>query len=371
MSVSGPRVRDLTGKGRRLSVDVVWGSAFELLASVFVVTLGEAEVQEYEAGQELLERTRGAASPGLLAQLEEVGRGDLWLGLIGHAYASPAPRQVESFLDYLSAADPVAVRRGLVAMQVHEEDASSELIDRAAAGDGEAVERLAALCEEDCATGLRELLALQPAKTIEAAVRALRRFDHEVFHGGEETAAALARDAEEKRALSATMPPNRLVETATQGVTFTMQPQVSGVVLIPSAVVRPWVANLEHGTLRIFVYPVSEEVLSADPDAPSPWMVGFYKALADERRLRILNMLVSGPASLSEVAERVGLAKSTVIHHMRALRTAGLVLITVGAEKGYSLRTQAIPEAGRMLRAYLSGPTGAEGLPAESERTRR
>ena len=370
MTVSGPRVRDLTGKRRRLSVDVVSGPAFELLASAFVVTLGEAEVPEYEAGPELLRRTREAASPGLLGELEKVGEGDLWLGLVGQAYDSPEPRQVGTFLDYLAAADPVAVRRDLLAMLVHKRETSAELIDPAAAGDRQAIEALASLCDEECAAGLRRLLAPSPARGLKKAVSVLRRFDAEVFHGGEETAAALARDAEEKRSLAGSMPPARLVEAATSGVTFTLEPQVSGVVLIPSAVTRPWVANLEHGTLRIFMYPVAEEVLGADPDAPSAWMLGFYKALADESRLRILNMLASGPASLGEVAERLGLAKSTVIHHIRALRSAGLVLITVGAEKEYSLRSQAIPEAGRLLRAYLSGPAGMGEPPAEAERKR-
>jgi DNA-binding transcriptional ArsR family regulator len=371
MTVSGPRVRDLTGKKRRLNVEAISGPAFELLASAFVVTLGEDEAKEYEAGPDLLRRTREAASPGLLAQLEEIGRGDPWLGFIGQAYDSPEPYQVGSFLDHLGAADPVAVRRSLVAMQVHKKEAPADMIDQVAAGDPEALEHLAALCDEECAEGLRLLLSRPPRDTVEQILDVLHRFDDEVFHGGEENAAALARDAAEKRALASTMPPDRLVETATNGVTFTMQPEVSGVVLIPSAVTRPWVANLEHGSLRIFMYPVTEETLSADPDAPSPWMLGFYKALADESRLRILNMLSSGPASLGQVAERLGLAKSTVIHHMRALRTAGLVLITVGAEKEYSLRTQAIPEAGRMLRAYLSGPGGAAGASPESERTKR
>jgi DNA-binding transcriptional ArsR family regulator len=370
MTVSGPRVRDFTDKKRRLTVDVASGPAFELLASVFVLAMGHDELEEYEAGPELFERARRDASPELLEALGDMG-GDLWLALIGQAYASPEPRRVGTFLDHLAAADPVAVRRELVAMAVHKQDAPNDLVDRAAAGDGEALEALAAMCEEDCAAGLRKLLSDEPAKTVEALVQVLRRFDDEVFHGGEETAAALARDAEEKRALVPSLPPERLVETATNGVTFTMQPEVSGVVLIPSAVVRPWVAITEHGSLRIFVYPVTAEALSADPDAPSPWMLSFYKALADERRLRILNMLVSGPASLSQVAERIGLAKSTVIHHMRALRTAGLVLITVGEEKEYSLRPQAIPEAGRMLQAYLSGPVGAEGARAQDERIGR
>jgi hypothetical protein len=54
---------------------------------------------------------------------------------------------------------------------------------------------------------------------------------------------------------------------------------------------------------------------------------------------------------------------------MRALRTAGLVLITVGDEKEYSLRPQAIPEAGRLLQTYLSGP--ATGHKAKAKRTGR
>ncbi len=369
MANSGPKVRDYTDKKRRLTVDVVAGASFELLASMFVFTLGRVEAEEYEVGVEWYERTRAAASPGLLSGLEQVGCGDLWLGLIGRAYAAPEPRRVDRFLDHLASCDPSEVVREMLAMQVRRTDATADLIDRAAAGDTEAAAALTEMSEPDCVAGIKKLIAAPPAQTLATVVEILRRFDDEVFHGGEDTAAALARDAEEKKALAATLPAERLVETATNGVTFKLQPEVSGVVLVPSAIVRPWVAITESGSLRIFVYPVSTELLSADPDAPSPWMVSFYKALADERRLRILNMLASGPASLGQVAERMGLAKSTVIHHMRALRTAGLVLITVGDEKEYSLRPQAIPEAGRLLQAYLSGPA-AEGK-AKAERTGR
>jgi DNA-binding transcriptional ArsR family regulator len=368
MTISGPKVRDYTDKKRRLTVDVLSGPAFELLASMFVFTLGRTEVEEYDVGPDWFDRSHAAASPQLLAGLEEVGCGDLWLGLIDQVYSTPEPRRVDGFLEHLSAADPRRVRREMLKMQVHHTEATAATIDRAAEGDAEAIAALLTMCDPKCADGLKKLTATSPAQSLLKILEVLRRFDAEVFHGGEDTAAALARDAEEKRALAASLPPERLVETATNGVTFKLQPEVSGVVLVPSAVVRPWVAITEAGSLRIFVYPVSAETLSADPDAPSPWMVSFYKALADERRLRILNMLASGPASLPEVAERMGLAKSTVIHHMRALRTAGLVLITVGDDKEYSLRPQAIPEAGRLLQAYLGRPTAGE---ANVERTGR
>jgi DNA-binding transcriptional ArsR family regulator len=368
MTISGPKVRDYTDKKRRLTVEVTSGPAFELLASMFVFSMGRQELEEYEVGPEWHDRARAAASSELLAGLEAAGCGDLWLGLIDQAYETPEPRGVGLFLEHLAATDPLAIRRAMLTMQVHRTEATAETIDRAAGGDAEAVAALMAMCDPDCVESLKKLTAVSPAESLARTVEILRRFDAEVFHGGEANAAALDRDAEEKRALAASLPPERLVETATNGVTFKLQPEVSGVVLVPSAVVRPWVLISEAGSLRIFVYPVSAETLGADPDAPSPWMVSFYKALADERRLRILNMLASGPASLPEVAERMGLAKSTVIHHMRALRTAGLVLITVGDDKEYSLRPQAIPEAGRLLQAYLGRPAAGE---ANVERKRR
>ncbi|MBP1633387.1 MAG: bacterial regulatory, arsR family protein [Acidobacteria bacterium] len=349
MTSSGPKVRDYTDKKRRLTVDVVSGAPFELLASLFVFTLGRAELEEYEVGPEWFDQAHAAASPELLTLVEQVGCGDLWLGLVGRAYTAPEPRRVGTFLDYLAGCDANEVLRDLVMMQVHRTEATAELIDRAAGGDAEALSAIQAMCDPECAEGLKKLMGTPAAETLQRVIGVLRRFDAEVFRGGEDTVAALARDAEEKRALAASLPADRLVETATNGVTFKLQPETSGVVLVPSAVVRPWVAITECGSLRIFVYPVSAESL----------------ALADEKRLRILSLLAAGPASLPEVAERIGLAKSTVIHHMRALRTAGLVLITVGDEKEYSLRPQAIPEAGRLLQAYLSGPAAGRGTKSE------
>jgi DNA-binding transcriptional ArsR family regulator len=60
-----------------------------------------------------------------------------------------------------------------------------------------------------------------------------------------------------------------------------------------------------------------------------------------------------------ELAERVDLAKSTAHHHLRILRSAGLVRVTVGEQKSYSLRREGVPEAARLLDAYLTTPTEA------------
>ena len=69
-------------------------------------------------------------------------------------------------------------------------------------------------------------------------------------------------------------------------------------------------------------------------------------------------MLGSGDLYLTEIAERTGLSKPTVSHHLALLRAAGLVTITeAGALTYYSLRRERVLEAGVELAAYLGGPT--------------
>jgi DNA-binding transcriptional ArsR family regulator len=367
MSLQGPRVRDYTDAGRRLTVDAAHGPAFELLFSLYVFSAGcEGEEVPYEAGAEWDATVRARASAELLTELERFGGcGEVWLGLVGEAFDTRAPRTVPAFLDRLAATDPIALRRHVLSIAWHGADGvSPERVERAAAGDASVFDEVRGRCDEAGGAGLRYLMALEPDESLERLIDVLRRYDDEVFDGGATTTEVLARDAEEKRTLAAAMPPEQLVETATGGITFKLQPEVSGVVVVPSVVIRPWALIIEHGSLRIFAYSVSEEVLSAGPDAPAPWMVGFYKALADERRLRILARLAEGPTGLAELTEHLGLAKSTVHHHLRVLRTAGLVRVTVGEEKEYSLRRDAVPEAGRMLEAYLSGPVGVDNVMA-------
>lgn len=50
-----------------------------------------------------------------------------------------------------------------------------------------------------------------------------------------------------------------------------------------------------------------------------------FRALGDETRLRILEMLVSGECSVSELTAGVAVGQSLMSHHLRILREAGLV----------------------------------------------
>lgn len=50
-----------------------------------------------------------------------------------------------------------------------------------------------------------------------------------------------------------------------------------------------------------------------------------YRALGDETRLLLLELLWPGEQCVADLMERTGLGQSLVSHHLRTLRAAGLV----------------------------------------------
>lgn len=51
-----------------------------------------------------------------------------------------------------------------------------------------------------------------------------------------------------------------------------------------------------------------------------------FRALGDETRLRLLQLMVDGERSVAELMELTDLGQSLVSHHLRTLRNAGLVV---------------------------------------------
>jgi DNA-binding transcriptional ArsR family regulator len=124
-------------------------------------------------------------------------------------------------------------------------------------------------------------------------------------------------------------------------------------------VVRPLsLIDQSRDTLLVF-YGMADEFIDSDPEAPPSWLVKTYKALSDERRLRILRRLSEEEASLDDLVDLLGLSKSTVHHHMSVLRAAGLVRVRMSGNKdhkeskAYALRTQALTNAGAFLDTYV------------------
>jgi DNA-binding transcriptional ArsR family regulator len=363
MTVKGPQVRDYTDHDRQLAVIIEASPAYELVLSLFAHQGLEPGEDTGEELSTLVERIESHASPELRRNLDTItGCGEVWLLFLGVVHDLPGSPSIAGFLDAVAGMDPLSLRRLILndAGIKPSRGFDADLIERAVAGEDGAVAEL--LADRAHMDGIAAVLDLGAVECRDLLADTLRRFHDEVFSALPDVSAVLERDAAAKRALAGTMTTERLVETATNGITFEMQPQVSGVMLVPSVVIRPWVVIAEHGTLRVFCYSVADEHLEADPDAPPSYLVELYKALGDERRLRILGVLAGDDLSLRDIADRVGLAKSTTHHHLRTLRMAGLVRVIVSEDdKRYSLRRDSIPEAAALLHAYLGTQSTAHG----------
>ena len=82
-----------------------------------------------------------------------------------------------------------------------------------------------------------------------------------------------------------------------------------------------------------------------------------HKALADVNRLRIVQRLAQGEASVSELIERVGLSQPLVSWHLGRLRVAGLISTRrVGRETVSKL----MPEAFKTFAEYERRVLGLE-----------
>ncbi len=202
---------------------------------------------------------------------------------------------------------------------------------------------------------LRYIFSIEPETMKNAFLDIFAQWYERVFCEMEtQVLPILQRDAEAKQALQATVPLERLVETATNGLEFVPEPWLRRVLLVPSYIERPWNMFSEYQDMKIFCYPVADESMTKDSSIPPARLVRIYKALADERRLRILKMLMTRSYSLQEMADEFGVAKTTMHHHLATLRTAGLVLARPN-ESQYSLRHNMLSEVGDLLDAYLKG----------------
>ncbi|MEO0139978.1 MAG: metalloregulator ArsR/SmtB family transcription factor [candidate division WOR-3 bacterium] len=73
-------------------------------------------------------------------------------------------------------------------------------------------------------------------------------------------------------------------------------------------------------------------------------LVAFHKALSDETRVRIVNLLMEGPCCVKDMVEALGIAQSRVSQHLNVLRHAGMVSVSrVGTSRRYSLEKGAFP----------------------------
>jgi DNA-binding transcriptional ArsR family regulator len=372
----------LRGGGDNPPVSIETGAAYELLLSL--VTISETKNHEVaEVGPEWLADIEKRAGPALMKRLADFGQGtgDGFVHLVPLAYDAPAPRDADTFIEHLAGIDADEIVRQLLGFYDYHirRTTPPDTMRAAVGGDEQAITEVLSACESwpEWHPFVERLLGLGSRRAKEELLGLLREWRTRVWQVEEgRIMPIIQRDAEAKRMLARELPFDRFVEVTTNGVQYVSRPDISRLVLIPSYVNRPWVSFAEQRGAMILVYPVADESVTADSDAPPLRLVRLTKALADEKRLRILRALAERPRGLMELAEQFEVPKTSMHHHMVQLRSAGLVTVMAGKkDKSYRLRNDVLPGLATMLAGYIATPSpmaeeAAEDSPAGPPRRR-
>jgi DNA-binding transcriptional ArsR family regulator len=178
---------------------------------------------------------------------------------------------------------------------------------------------------------------------------------------------ALKEALERAQKLSETMDLPDLIEELSQGVRVEKHHDLPEVLFVPAYWSTPLLLFGKVSEQRaIYVFGARPEEASLVPGEAVPdILLRQLKAMSDPTRLRILRYLTEEPLTPTQLASRLRLRSSTVVHHLKTLRLATLVQVTVGGgkEKRYRARTDRVSAAFGALEDFL----GESEVPAEVE----
>jgi len=344
-AIGTPRV-DLTAD--------VWPSAD--LSMTLCAVVNRASHRAMDVGDAW--RRRAAALDGFVEVIDHYSK-EIWINLLGLPFDLPDARTAEGFVATVRSMDAVDLVRYLAGYyrRVFRRETPAEVMDAAIGGDRGArreFRRTSFPDETQWRDTLRHLLAREPAE-IQAEFGGLAaRFHDEVYAETEQAttrtlAASLQvfRRATEGKSLEAT------VELAAPGVTFIPEAGQTSVVLVPSLAIRPLWAVTDHRAANVFAFPAPRD--EDERVAPPERLVALGKAIGDETRLRILRELATAPATPPDLAERMAIPRTTLLHHLRILRAADLIAVRVNDANyhEYEVRDEHFGELERLLEDYL------------------
>lgn len=351
---------------RRFQVSARSESLFDALLALWSAFGADDKSQSHELGGAFFDSFHAAIPPTAMEALRETGfdDGKAWPAVLS-MIASEAPAgDNDSLLEWLGAYPDVA---GRVCEEfcAFGDPADVELVvsDR----DPEALERLLPTVKEQARDSMRRMLSL-PAEEVGAKLAGAigEILESAYLPASDDWDAAIAASAESARHIEPTMRPQDLIERVTNGLDYTIPLGMTRMILVPTVTLRPWTLITEFGDAVIVNYSVSDDHMERDPDAAPGWLVRFHKALGDEKRLRILREVADGGAGLADLTEVLGVAKSTVFHHIGILRAAGLLRVQVDntedVAKVYRLRTEAFGDADTQLHKYLEVALTPKGV---------
>lgn len=297
------------------SMRIEWSPAYECIISLYTY-LHEKERKNLQLGTAWKEETTKLLPESFAAELADEGWEVLHRFVLLVAQ-SPGKATVADFLEWLEEIPP-----------------------------GEIYERLAPWVET---------MPLNLGEIRDHSLSLLTRWNEHYFSKVDpRILESLEQSARELEQLAKTTPPCELIDQMTNGIWIEPMGDLQEVVLIPQYHCAPTSVLDFYRGMTTCLYPVRD----AGNSQPEPLLelLPITQCLADEKRLQILRQLASSTCTLGELQKHVSLAKSTVHHHVTALRRAGLIRAHYTGSTTvayYSLRHSFVDRLPVLLHSYL------------------
>jgi DNA-binding transcriptional ArsR family regulator len=282
-----------------------------------------------------------------------------WLNFVS---AYPGAHDARSILDALTMMTPLDRVRALCGFQQIQPTLEA-VARRGSWDDADLAAVLAATTDADKgfdrtkATALLTIWA-EAERNGDALLAALREY-YDLFFAEEERritpALARALAAAQQRAQEVPLP--MLMEELSRGLQLDDLLDMPVILLAPCYWTTPIIIfgrNPPDTRIMLFGARRIDEALAPGELAPDT-LVDALKALADPARLAILRYLARASLQPAQLAARLDLRPATVSHHLKVLRLAGLVRVTVrkGNENIYAARPEAVAEVFAALKGFV------------------
>jgi DNA-binding transcriptional ArsR family regulator len=348
--------------------------AYELVLTL-VAWATPQRVDSYAVGPAWFAETAARLPDQVRQRIGQLAHGcdHVFSRLLGVAVELDRPGSAAQLIDAVEALPLESVRLTLLgyhARRTRRRIDPSRIVD-ATRGDPQAAREVIELTSDgpECERAAAAVLGLGDQEAHDLVLDILRGWDQAVFRSHiDSVGPVLEAESGHLRARLAERGVRAFLDEAAKGADVLATPGLEEIAVFPTWILRPWNVFWEQGPSMLLGVPVAEHRLIGDPEAPPDRLVLLAKALGDERRLRVLRHLTTGRYSLQELADHFGLSKTTLLHHLVILRSAGIVRVEAGANGRYSLRAGMPVELHRLLDAYLPAVRRAEVEAAIDER---
>ncbi len=325
-----------------LTARVGSGTGVEVLISAAAVA--DADWRGvFTYGDDAWSAIRTSGGTGLAKDVARFGRFG-WINLAGPLTASGSDWSHQALLAMVEALEPDELRAVLVGVRRHQlrRHLDEAAVREALTGDRAALRRFRSAVDQTLLQVSPWLLRTPRGQHQAAVPRHARRGASagRATHPMPRTATARLAEAG----------PARLIEEVAPGVHY--GPQVlDDVVLVTSVQVAPILVVVDEVDRTVILHPPLGDGGATDAGAQ---LRDLGRAVGDATRLRLLQELRTGARTLVDLTSALDSPRTTLLHHLALLRSAGLIEIAVvdGEPNVYTLNHDGFDRLAQAARAF-------------------